>query len=91
MIHKHRGNRRRVAYTKGYRKAQIMKNVMGYEEEHIPTVSKLSKAKIHCSCPLCAAKTKKNMGNRDRGLNSWKASDRRKIVACNDAVQECLA
>ena len=88
MIHKHRGNRRRVAYTKGYRKAHIMKDVMGWEESQIPSASKLSKAKVHCSCPLCAAKTKRNMGRRDRSLNSWKISDRRKIIAGINAIQE---
>ena len=41
---------------------------------------RLSKQKVHCSCPMCACKT----NNRQRGYkNNWKHSDLKKIAFGN--------
>lgn len=60
------------------RKMRVIKDIWNdtdwilYRETH-----RLSKGKIHCSCPMCSPKT-----NRKRGaLNcGWKPSDRRKLA-----------
>lgn len=86
MIHKHRGNRRRIRMIKSHRKSYILNNVLRCKSpEHI---SELSKAKIHCSCPLCAAKSKHTMGIRYRSQDCWSISDRRKFDSMNDKIKE---
>lgn len=47
-------------------------------------LGKLSKGKIHCSCPLCSAKTKRYANIRNRSIQSWKASDRRQLLKFKD-------
>ena len=54
MIHKNRGNRRKTDFKKAIRKHKIALEI--YKGWSHPLHS-LSKGKVHCSCPLCAAKT----------------------------------
>lgn len=91
MIHKNRANRRRVRMSKSRRKFRIISETHYYSPpEHI---SELSKAKIHCSCPLCSAKSKRAMGKRYRGHDCWKVSDRRKFESMAEQIKEleCIA
>lgn len=41
---------------------------------------KLSKGKIHCSCPMCSAKTKHYANKPNRSVQSWKHTDRQKLL-----------
>lgn len=59
MIHRHRGNRRKQDVRKALRKARIIHNLHDYW--NYPSLHALSKSKIHCSCPMCAAKTNTKM------------------------------
>lgn len=47
---------------------------------------KLSKGKIHCSCPLCSAKTKRYANIRNRSVQSWKHTDRQKLLHLQQQV-----
>ena len=55
MIRKNRGNRRFQNYTKSKRKAKILSYTSSYDVKG--SLNRLSKAKIHCSCPMCTSKT----------------------------------
>lgn len=52
-----------------------------------------SKNKIHCSCPLCSAKTR-NKGRRVNMCNNWapsinySISDLKKVQSMNDKEEE---
>ena len=73
MLHRHRGNRRKQDLAKATRKAKIVRDV--YREDvsddlekspwHV-SLHELSKGKIHCSCPMCAAKTNGSL-NKSKG------------------------
>ena len=55
--------RRYKNYTKAKRKRDIDAAVYGYGTHWYPWYNNLhqySKNKIHCSCPMCRAKTKRN-------------------------------
>ncbi|EGQ27520.1 hypothetical protein HMPREF9372_0511 [Sporosarcina newyorkensis 2681] len=47
------------AYTRHQReriikkKVSILRDILGYEERHLPIRGTLSKGKVHCSCKLC--------------------------------------
>lgn len=64
MIHRHRGNRRYQTYLKAKRKERIVHELGDYW--HYPHFGQYRKGKIHCSCPMCAAKTNTKI-NKSRG------------------------
>ena len=55
MIHKNRGNRRKTDYAKAIRKQEIAHDLHDYWR--YPSLGYYRKGKIHCSCPMCSAKT----------------------------------
>ena len=73
---RNRAERRKLRQKKIRRKKKIVKEVYGFPYYHED--GKYSKGKIHCSCPMCSAKTntagifgtygrfKKKYTNRDR-------------------------
>lgn len=77
MIHKNRCNRRWRDRQKAKRKASIIHALNNYFP--FKSIHALSKAKVHCSCPLCAAKTSKN---------GWKPSDTRKLIDLSQQEKE---
>ena len=77
---KTRAERRKNDYNKAIRKKNIAEHNHGvslYDNVH-----QYSKNKVHCSCPLCSAKTDINSKN---GLTH---SDRLKIDSMNDKLSE---
>lgn len=64
MIHRHRGNRRRRDYLKAKRKIKIVHDLNDYWYYKYPGM--YIKGKIHCSCPMCAAKTNGTI-NKSKG------------------------
>ena len=91
--------RRWKDYTKARRKYELDKELsyMGYDPKtgeqrqylYYKHLHEYSKGKIHCSCPLCSAKTR-NKGNCKRwapALN-YKPSDRRKVDSWNNQMEE---
>lgn len=67
MIHKNRFNRRKTNYKKAARKQRLVHECYPNIEEYYEHYGQYIKGKIHCSCPLCAAKT-----NRRKGLGAYK-------------------
>ncbi len=63
-IHRNRGNRRKKNSQKALRKARIIHALHDYWNYN--SLHELSKGKIHCSCPLCAAKTNAKL-NKSKG------------------------
>lgn len=79
-----KAERRHNDWKKIHKKANIIKHVFVDGEEWFEGFwehqqHRLSKEKIHCSCPICSEKTK------DRG---YKASDFRKLEALQSSVDE---
>lgn len=78
-----RENRRR-SILKALRKKRIDSQVYDYDRDYgfYDNLHQYSKNKIHCSCPMCSAKTK-NKGHRKKNWwappHNYKISDVRKI------------
>lgn len=86
---------RRLSILKAIRKRRIDGYSNWYSEERgygfYNNLHQYSKNKIHCSCPMCSAKTK-NKGRRKKNWwappRNYKISDIRKIQSMNDSEQE---
>lgn len=71
---------RKKSFAKAKRKQNLCRKFYGFE--YYNNLHQYNKNKIHCSCPLCRAKTGKHKmawsGGRTNGKN-WKHSDLKKI------------
>lgn len=84
------GENRRISIIKAVRKRRIDQDIYSYldrEHGYYKNLHQYSKNKIHCSCPICSAKTR-NKSRRNRGSKArnnfspsinYKISDMRKI------------
>lgn len=79
------GENRRKSIIKALRKRRIDHDIYdyhGYAQGFYDNLHQYSKNKIHCSCPMCSAKTK-NKGRRRKNWwapsRNYKISDLRKI------------
>ena len=81
MIHKTIPARRHERRVHIARKRNIERHIMRLSESYLASEPSgyLNKNKIHCSCPLCSAKSTKNKGVNTNSKNSYKVSDRRKF------------
>ena len=78
-----RGRRRKLNFCKARRKKKIAHFMYGgdiYEHDH-----QYSKNKVHCSCPMCRAKTS------DENGENWKHSDLIKIASMENQLKEYSA
>ena len=80
------GENRRRSILKALRKRKLDKQVTWYSEERgyglYDNLHQYSKNKIHCSCPMCSAKTRNKGYSRHKGMTpgiNYKISDLRKI------------
>lgn len=75
---RNKAERRKDDYRHIARKRKILKDVY-YDDDLVFSLDeekhRLSKGKVHCSCPLCATKTKKD---------GYSHSDLKKIAAAAD-------
>lgn len=71
-----RGERRKKDWAKANRKRHM--NPEWYAANHA-----YSKGKIHCSCPMCAAKTRGNVTKKTGVAENWTISDKRRL----DSIQ----
>ena len=90
---------RKMAWRHARRKRRIAREVYKswywheYDWDYYPNLHQFSKNKIHCSCPMCSAKTR-NKGKRRKNCHgfspsiNYKPSDMRKIVAMDMDEQE---
>ena len=76
------------------RKRRIAREVLKWD--YYNNLHQYSKNKIHCSCPLCSAKTNNKgkarlrSGNYDPSKN-WKHSELQKIQSMNEQIEEISA
>lgn len=70
-------------WKKAIRKRKI---INAYGIDYYDNLHQYSKNKIHCSCPLCRAKTAKTKQVLDGGKN-WSISDQRKINSMKEQIQ----
>ena len=84
-----RGERRCNNVKKAIRKRNITRS-WGWSTEYYDNLHQYSKNKIHCSCPLCAAKTRNKCRSRrkmwQKSLN-WSISDMKKIMKMKENVR----
>lgn len=80
---KTRAERRKDDYNKAIRKKNIAERNHDDDNAYYDNLHQYSKNKIHCSCPLCSAKTSK-YGNTP----NYKHSDELKIESMNDKLAE---
>lgn len=82
------GENRRKSIIKALRKRQIDRDVFwhpsgyGYMYMMYDNLHQYSKNKIHCSCPMCSAKTRNKGRSKHKGMSptiNYKISDVRKI------------
>ena len=90
-----RAYNRYVSKRKALRKRRIAREVYsdGKEHPYYDNLHQYSKNKIHCSCPLCAAKTRNKgkrrykAGNYMRHLN-YKVSELKHIISMDQDIFE---
>ena len=71
--------KRQLDELKQLRKEKIIRDSYGInflDSKWLSQPHRLSKGKIHCSCPMCATKTNAKHGTIEHG---WKASDIKKM------------
>ena len=80
------GENRRRSIVKALRKRKLDKQVTWYSDERgyglYNNLHQYSKNKIHCSCPMCSAKTRNKGGSKHKGMSpsiNYKISDIRKL------------
>ena len=86
---------REMAWRHAIRKRRIAREVYSGEPgwEYYPNLRQFSKNKIHCSCPLCSAKTR-NKGKRRKNVHgfslsiNYKISDLKKIQRLKSSEED---
>ena len=74
-------------WKKAIRKCRLDRELDASNRNHkdiYPHLHQYSKNKIHCSCPLCSAKTKKSRRDWEGGGKNWSVSDQRKVDEMKD-------
>ena len=95
------GNNRRISFIKALRKRRIDHDVYcpyyyrGTEKDpdagFYKNLHQYSKNKIHCSCPMCSAKTRNKGSSKNKGMApsiNYKISDVRKIQRMDISKQD---
>ena len=93
MYHKNISYRRQQRKYHIKRKKGIATHVMYYRPQFLAdsvNIGKLHKGKVHCSCSLCACKSKKRWGQRNRSIKNWSISDQRKLNSCLEQLKEAV-
>jgi len=81
-VSRSRADRRKLDWHKAVRKQNIVRTVYRWPDGKgwYDYLHQYSKGKIHCSCPLCAAKSNPKRKRIGRG---WHCPDRRRIDEMN--------
>ena len=87
-----RAEKRHNDWSKAIRKRKIAHEVYPKDKNNNPTefydnLHQYSKNKIHCSCPMCSAKTN-NRGRKvwGSGGRNWSIPDERRIEEMEDQI-----
>ena len=73
-------------WRKAIRKRRITQEAYHIDEWY-DNLHQYSKNKIHCSCPMCRAKTNKKKAGWYNSTN-WSIADRRKVEEMEDQLTE---
>ena len=74
-------------WKKAIRKCRLDRELDASNRNHkdiYPHLHQYSKNKVHCSCPMCSAKTKKSRRDWEGGGKNWSVSDQRKVDEMKD-------
>lgn len=77
MSSRSRGEIRKINFAKGLRKKKLLSSIMHGDPNYYKHDGQYIKGKIHCSCPLCSAKT--NNRGRYGVAKNYKHSDLQKL------------
>lgn len=90
MYHKCMTARRFLRRQHIARRRNIQKHVWRISSDELAKepIGKLSKNKIHCSCPLCACKSTTDRGVRTNSKRNYSVSDIRKLERLKTALQD---
>ena len=88
-----RAYNRDITRRKALNRRRLARKIYPYSEDYYDNLHQYSKNKIHCSCPMCSAKTR---NKRKRNGNRWgfapsinyKISDKRKVEAMEEDLRE---
>ena len=70
-------------WIKAIRKRRIIRQ---YGFDYYDNLHQYSKNKIHCSCPMCRAKTGKRKMVFGEGGKNWSIADEKRIEEMNDQI-----
>lgn len=74
-------------WHKAIRKRNIVRDIYGWDEGWYDNLHQYSKNKIHCSCPLCACKTRGKTVKKTGGPGeNWSIQDEKRIEEMNDQL-----
>lgn len=74
-------------WRKAIRKRNIVRDIYGWDEGWYDNLHQYSKNKIHCSCPLCACKTRGKTVKKTGGPGeNWSIQDEKRIEEMNDQL-----
>lgn len=90
MIHKDIRYRRKMRAHAIKRKVRIGKASGWFSSGTISAVArgKCAKGKVFCSCPMCSASVSKTWGVRNKSVNNYRVSDRRKFLSLDESLSE---
>ena len=79
---RNRAEKRHNDWIKAIRKRRI---IIAYGWDYYDNLHQYSKNKIHCSCPMCRAKTAKRKG-WDTNRKNWCIADEKRIEEMQDQI-----
>ena len=83
---RNRAEKRHNDWKKAIRKRKITRS-WGWSEDYYDNLHQYSKNKIHCSCPLCACKTRGKTVKQTGGLGeNWSIRDEKRIEEMEDQL-----
>ena len=82
---RNKAEKRHNDWCKAIRKRNIVHHIYGWNEGWYDNLHQYSKNKIHCSCPICRAKTAKRKQIWSGGKN-WSVADEKRIEEMDDQL-----
>ena len=87
IIMRNEAEKRHNDWRKAIRKRNIVRDIYGWNEGWYDNLHQYSKNKIHCSCPLCASKTRGKTVKKTGGPGeNWSIQDEKRIEEMNDQL-----
>ena len=89
-----RAYNREITRRKALNRRRLARKIYPCDEnDYYDNLHQYSKNKIHCSCPMCSAKTRNKRKRRGNGYGfapsiNYKISDQRKVDAMEEDLKE---